>query len=532
MEKLGVRNAIFDGEIVALDKKGHSNFQLLQNSIKSKSDAHLRYYIFDLLYLNGEDLRELPLIERKEKLKDILRKSSSQILYSEHIEGEGEDFFKASCQHELEGMVSKLKDAPYISGRSDLWVKTKCQMRQEFVIGGYTEPRGNRSGIGALLLGVWEGKKFRYAGKVGTGFNHKMLMELRKTLDKKKAKANPFMINAPKNGVWVKPELVAEVSFSNWTDDGVLRTPVFISLRSDKPAKEIVMEEAISSPDKVLFAKEKITKEMIMDYYKAVSKWMLPHMKERLLSLVRCPNGTSKTCFFQKHFTGNVPKDFHVVTVKEEKGPGDYITVNSPEGLVQLVQLNAFEIHAWNCREDKIMNPDQIVMDLDPGEAVSWKEVVNSAFEMKKILENLGLKSFVKVTGGKGLHLHIPISPEYSWDDVKAFSHTLSLYLVEGRPDFYTANMSKSLRKKKIFIDYLRNGYGATAVAPYSLRAKEYSFVALPVTWEELKKLKGPQEFTLKKALSKLKRRRSDPWAGMDKLKQKIPILSQESRAA
>lgn len=532
LEQLNVTNAIFDGEIVALDEKGRTNFQMLQNSFKKKSDSHLRYYIFDILYLDGRDLRDLPLIERKEILKKALKGTSDKIFYSEHINEQGDEFYQVSCQHQLEGIVSKLADSPYRSGRNDLWAKTKCTTRQEFVIGGWTEPQGGRTGIGALLLGIYENKKLRYAGRVGTGFNTQTLKDLKKGLSPMEVEESPFQVNSPKgSGIhWITPSKVCEVSFGNWTDEGILRTPVFLGMREDKPAKDIHMEKAknvreISSPEKILYKKEKITKQEVSDFYQAIAKHMLPYLENRPLSLVRCPNGSEGTCFYQKHFTGNVPDSFHTFPVKEEKGQGIYLSIDSAAGLQELVQLNAFEIHAWNCDKDNYMRPNQIVMDFDPGPGVPWSEVIDAAFELKEMLEDLDLKSFVKLTGGKGIHVHIPVAPLYDWDQIKSFSQSLALELVSRNPVKYTANMSKNLRKKKIFVDYLRNGYGATAIVPYSLRARETSAIALPLDWKELRRVKSPGEFTMLKALKKIKLRKSDPWAGMLKLKQKINIL-------
>lgn len=536
MATLDVKNAIFDGEIVALDEKGRSNFQALQNSFKQKNDKHLRYYIFDILYLNGKDLRSLPLLERKELLKKTLKNAPENIIYSEHITEQGDDFYKASCSHDLEGIVSKLASSPYHSGRNDLWAKTKCSKRQEFVIGGWTDPQGERTGIGALLLGVFEKGKLRYAGRVGTGFNTQTLKDIKNELIPLEIDDSPFDLNSPKGkGLhWVKPTKVCEVSFGNWTDEGILRTPVFQGMREDKSAKDIHMEKAkkkisvvreISSPEKILFKKEKITKQEVSDFYMAISKHMLPYLEDRPLSLVRCPNVSEGTCFYQKHVAGSVPDSFHTFPIKEDSGEGIYLSINSAAGLQELVQLNAFEIHAWNCHADTYMNPDQIVMDFDPGPGVPWKEVVASAFELKEMLEDLNLKSFVKLTGGKGVHVHIPVAPIYSWDQIKSFSQTLALELVSRNPSKYTSNMSKKLRKNKIFVDYLRNGYGATAVVPYSLRAKPTSAVALPLEWAELKRVKSPQEYTMDKALKKIKSRKKDPWSGMMKLKQKIDIL-------
>jgi bifunctional non-homologous end joining protein LigD len=545
IEKLPVTNAIFDGEIVAVDEEGKSHFQRLQNSLKSKKDTGLVYYVFDILYLDGRDLRKLPLLERKKILKEVLKKSRENIVLSEHFETSAADFFAVSCEHQLEGIISKQGDAPYSSGRNDLWVKVKCTARQEFVIGGWTNPRGGRTGIGALLLGVYEEGRLRYSGRVGTGFDHATLNELKNTLKPLETKGSPFDVNSPKgknsDTHWVRPVKVCEVSYGQITSEGILRHPVFVGMREDKPAKDIGMDKAkkikkpaargkklareISSPDKILFKKEGKTKQDVAEYYQTVGHVMLKYIGDRPLSLVRCPNGSEGTCFFQKHITGKIPESFHTFPVKEGEGEGIYLSINSVEGLLELVQLNAFEIHAWGSNKDDYMSPDQIVMDFDPGPGVPWSEVVAAALELKEMLEDLDLKSFVKLTGGKGLHVHIPILPLYDWDQIKSFSQSLALELVARNPAKYVANMSKKLRTKKIFVDYLRNGYGATAVVPYSLRARPLSAVALPVEWSELKKIKDPQEFTMDKALRKIKTRKKDPWEGMLRLKQRINIL-------
>jgi bifunctional non-homologous end joining protein LigD len=544
VEKLPCQNAILDGEIVAMDEKGKTNFQLLQNSLKGKNDKSLRYYIFDLLYLNGKDLRDLPYIERKELLKELLKGTKNYLFLSEHFESNGQDFFRVSCEHGLEGIISKQKDAPYSSGRGDLWLKSKCSERQEFVIGGWSEPRGSREGIGALLLGVYEDGKLRYAGRVGTGFNHATLKSLKKELSVMEQEESPFDLKSPKGKDihWVKPGKICEVSFGNWTDEGILRTPVFQGMREDKKAREVHMEKpkkkkqkaqvSISSPEKVLFEKEKITKKEVAQFYQKIAKVMLPYVQDRPLSLVRCPNGTSGTCFFQKHVSGSIPESFHTFPIEEEKGEGIYLSIDSSEGLQALAQMNAFEIHAWNCQRDDYLHPDQIVMDFDPGPGVPWREVVSAAFELRELLGDLNLESFVKLTGGKGLHVHVPILPLYDWDQVKSFAQGLALELVSRNPKKYVANMSKKLRKGKIFVDYLRNGYGATAVVPYSLRARDLSTVALPLEWSELKKIKGPQEFTMKRAQRKILARKKDPWSGMLKLKQRIEILKPVQKIA
>jgi bifunctional non-homologous end joining protein LigD len=315
-----------------------------------------------------------------------------------------------------------------------------------------------------------------------------------------------------------------------------LRTPVFVGLSEDKPAKDVGMEKAkstaaISSPDKILFKKEKLTKLQVHEFYQKIAPYMLPYLADRPLSLIRCPEGSEGTCFYQKHISGNVPESFTTFPIKENKGVEIYLSINSAQGLRDLVQLNAFEIHAWNCHYQTFMTPDQIVMDFDPGPGVPWKEVVSAALELKGLLDDLGLKSFVKLTGGKGLHVHVPIAPIYNWDQIKSFTQTLAWEMVSNNPWKYVATNSKKIRRGKIFVDYLRNGYGATAVVPYSLRAKPLSAVALPLDWKELLRLKGPQEYTLEKAWKKIKSRKVDPWKGMLNLKQEISILSKAQAA-
>jgi bifunctional non-homologous end joining protein LigD len=553
MEDLKVENAILDGEAVVLDKNGRSDFGLLQQALSDKDDSAIKLFIFDCLYLNGEDLRDLSLRERKDKLKSVLPKKHNVIFYSEDVSEDAEKFFHLSCKHGLEGIISKDETAPYRTGRSSIWCKSKCSLRQELVIGGYTTGKGNRSAeLGALLLGVYEkdkGKdKFRYVGKVGTGFSRQTLKDIKKEVRKFEQNKSAFDIKSPKGKDihWLKPQLIAEVSFSEWTSDQSLRHPVFIGLRGDKKGSEIVHEKPahveqsgpeeiskLSSPDKILFTKEKITKSMIADYYEKAAEHMIPYMGNRPLSLVRCPEGSTKQCFFQKHpGQWKLPKSLNSFKVKEKSETNLYISLNTPEGLRQLAQMNAFEIHTWNCHDDALMNPDQIVMDFDPDEKLSFKEVIKAAFELKEILDKLKLKSFVKLSGGKGLHVHIPFEPIYTWDQVKSFSKALADEMVSRNPDKYLANMSKKERKGKIFIDYLRNGYGATAVAPYSLRARATSAVAMPIEWDELKKIKSSDQFTLKKALLKLKSRKSDPWKKMNSTKQRIKILTTEKIAA
>ncbi|MBI2520931.1 MAG: DNA ligase D [Bdellovibrio sp.] len=546
------KSAILDGEAVVMDEGGRSSFGALQNALSLKDYRNMRIYLFDLLYLNGEDLRSQSLKRRKELLLKLLAKSQPPIFYTDDIKGHGAQFFQTACQYQLEGIISKDRESSYFSGRSRTWQKSKCERRQEFVIGGFTTGHGDRaSGFGALLLGVYDqvkGEKlFRYVGRVGSGFNYKTLGEITKKLANLEIDSSPFQINSPKekNIHWVSPKLLAEINFSEWTADKILRTPVFVGLRSDKSTEEIVIEKAstlfyresitLSHPEKILFPVEKITKQMIADYYDGVAPFMLPLIKDRPLSLVRCPNGVGKKCFYQKHpESGGVPKELKSFKVREKLDTTIYMALDTVSGLQQLVQMNAFEIHTWNCHYQTLMHPNQIVMDFDPDPSVSFKTVVEACLEMKKILTKLKLKSFVKVSGGKGIHIHIPIEPIYTWDEIKAFSKALADEMVSRRPKEFTATMSKGSRSGKIFLDYLRNDYGATAVSPYAIRARggqKLSAVALPVEWRELPKLKSSDQFTLKKALLKIKKRKSDPWKDYLSIKQKI-ILFQKRRVA
>ncbi len=533
-KNLKVRSAIFDGEVVVIDKFGRSHFAQLQDAISRKEFIGMRIHLFDLLYLNGEDLRDYPLNKRKALLKTILSKAVDPIFYSEDIESDGTAFFKLCCQHKLEGIVSKDANASYRSGKSHTWLKCKCSERQEFIIGGYTESKNiNRNEFAALLLGVHDtnqdDKSIRFVGKVGTGFDSNMLIELKKKLSKLEQKKSPFGTNSPKgsNIHWIKPKLVAEIKFSNWTTDRRLRTPVFLGLRSDKASKEVVRERIeLTHPQKIFFQTDKITKIIIANYYEKVANLMLPYISDRPLSLVRCPESGARKCFYQKHpGTNAVLKKLKSFAVKHKLETRTYFSLNSAIELRELVQMNVYEIHAWNSHYQTLARPDQIVIDFDPDPTVSFKEVVKACLQMKKMLDRLKLKSFVKVTGGKGLHIHIPVEPLYSWDQIKSFSKALADEMVLKNPQKLIATMAKKDRTGKIFIDYLRNGYGATAIAPYSLRAKNKSAVALPVSWSELSKLKSSDQFTLKKALLKIKKRKSDPWKGMQKLKQRISIL-------
>lgn len=535
--KLEVEDAIIDGEIVWQDANGRSDFGGLQRAMKAGKTDELLYWAFDLLHMDGKDLTSLPLIARKDRLAKLIGKGGL-LRYSDHFREPGKKLLAASCAMNLEGIISKRVDRAYSPGRRDDWVKSKCSQRQEFVIGGFTEGEGARLGFGSLLLGYYEGDELVFAGRVGTGFDQNLLLDIGKRLHKIEIDDKPFTKgDPPRKAHWVKPQLVCEVSFAEWTADRHLRAPVFQGLRADKKPKQIGIEEAktverdhvvasasskVTHPDRLVYPGEKITKQQVADYYESVAKWILPHVADRPLSLLRCQQNSTTGCFFNKHLP-KLPE--HVLEVPE-KGKQPHVAIDSAAGLHALIQNGTLEIHPWNCHRDDIEAPDQIVFDFDPDESVSFAKVKEGALELRDLLKQLGLKSWVKTTGGKGLHVQFPFEAQYDWDAVKSFARTVVLEMVSRHPDLYTANIAKKARGGKIFLDYLRNGRGATAIAPYALRAREKSAVAMPVSWEDLKKIKAGNVFTLEKALAHLRKRRKDPWADYFKTKQKIALLS------
>jgi bifunctional non-homologous end joining protein LigD len=580
--RLPVDTAWLDGEVVVLEKDGRTSFQALQNALTGDHAAKLRYFVFDLIYLNGHDLRQVPLIERKRLLKIVLAGAPDALRFSEHIEASGQAFYKQACDLKLEGMISKRAESPYQSGRCRDWLKVKCSRRQELVVGGYTDPEGSRVGFGALLLGVYEPDgKLRYSGKVGTGFNDKTLRELYQKLHALETKEPPFK-NPPrgyeaKGAHWIRPELVAEIEFTEWTNEGTLRHPSFQGLREDKNPKDVVREKPadaqesgeqtsgekparakreaksaaksvaaksspsrkaaapepettpdtvagvkISNPAKVLYPEAGITKLDVARYYAAVAEWILPHLENRPLTLVRCPSGWEKSCFFQKHPDAKVSEVIERVTVQESKGATLYMMANSPTALIALTQMGAIELHPFGSRSPKLSCPDMLVFDFDPADDISWKELVDAVRLLKTLLEELGLQTFIKTTGGKGLHVVVPVRPALAWDDVKAFTRAIAELMVQSFPDRFIATMTKSKRHGKIFVDYLRNSEGATAIAPYSLRARANAPVATPIAWEELKDDIRREHFNLRNVPERLATIRQDPWADFFDVKQSI----------
>jgi bifunctional non-homologous end joining protein LigD len=549
---LPVRQAVFDGEIVALKDDGTSDFQLLQNSLREKTPVNLSYFVFDLLFLDGRDLTASPLLARKELLEKIFKdkqKSSSDLMrFSEHWIGEGQALYQKACDSGLEGIISKRIDQPYRPTRSRDWLKIKCVHNQEFVIGGFTEPAGSRSGLGALLLGVYDdNESLHYAGRVGTGFTQQTLTELRARLDKLEQGSSPFVAPPPtrrlKDVRWVKPALVGEVAFTQWTQDNVLRHPSFRGLREDKSATEVRREniaptsKVISSngnpsetkiagielthPDRVLYPEQGITKIELARYYEEIADWILPHIERRPLTLVRCPEGHKQQCFYQRHAQGSIDPAIHPVKVKEKGSVVPYLAIDSLAGLIALVQMGVLEIHTWGARSEHVDQPDQIIFDLDPDPAVSWTTVKQAALTLRKRLTGLGLAAFLKTTGGKGLHIVVPIVPKHDWSFIKEFTKAVAQSVVRENPDRFIATMSKAKRKGKIFIDYLRNAKTATAVCAYSTRARSGASVSTPLRWEELKD-DVRAEFTIRSVPKRLARLRKDPWDGFEAARASI----------
>jgi bifunctional non-homologous end joining protein LigD len=551
---LPVDQAFLDGEVVALEENGTTNFQLLQNSLRQNDTATLVYFVFDLLYLDGRNLIRSPLRDRKKLLERILKpkrtsKTPGPLRYSEHCIGQGEELYQESCRKGLEGIVSKKADQPYRSGRGHDWLKIKCSRNQEFVIGGFTEPAGSRSGLGALLVGVHDEQgNLLYAGKVGTGFTRQSLNDLRSRLDSLQRKSPPF-INPPKGsearGVhWVEPKLVGAVAFAEWTTDNLLRHPSFQGLREDKPAMEVTRENMshqnnssasssqgnveiagikLTHPDRVLYPEQGITKLALAHYYEQVADWMIPHLKGRPLTLVRCPEGIKKQCFYQRHVTESLREPIRSIPVREGRSKVSYVSVDSTPGLIALVQMGVLEIHTWGSRRDRLEQPDRLIFDLDPDPALSWQRIKAAAETLRDRMSGLGFSAFVKTTGGKGLHVVVPITPKQDWEAVKLFAKRVAEDVVREAPQLYTATMSKSKRQKKIYIDYLRNARTATAVCAYSTRARANAPVSVPLHWHELATDVRGEYFTIRNVPQRLARQRTDPWEGYEKARRPIP---------
>jgi bifunctional non-homologous end joining protein LigD len=560
-EALSGRDVILDGEIASIDAEGVSDFSALQDDLKSGRQDRMIYYVFDLLHLDGQDLTGAPLIERKRALVELMDglPKDGTIRLSEHFATDGAQILKHAAALKLEGIVSKRADAPYHAGRVGDWLKTKCASNQEFVVIGY-EPSDKRGRlIRSLLLGYFEKGALRYAGRIGTGWGQKLERDLQKRLDAV-ARTDTPLDQVPEEErrrkvKWLEPKVVIEADFRGWTRGKLVRQGSLKGLREDKPAKQVVREVEqmpgrvkqaalkhktatktstaksgkaapgevagvkLTHPDRVYWDDAGVTKAMLAEYYTQVWDWMQPHVTDRVLALVRCPDGASGQCFFQKHASAGIDTK-HLKLVPDD---GDKsIALDKVEGLVSLAQAGVLEIHVRGSSTGSLEEADRLVFDFDPGPGVAWKDVVTAAREVRKRLADLKLESFVKTTGGKGLHVVLPIKPA-PWDEAKAFCRRIAEEMAAEAPDRYTATIKKTARKNKIFIDYLRNSREATAIAPYSTRARPGATVSVPLTWEELGAQKISNAFTVENLAKRLARLRRDPWDKMSRLKQALP---------
>jgi bifunctional non-homologous end joining protein LigD len=538
---LDVQSALLDGEAVVMDENGRSSFQVLQGALKG-APASIDYMAFDLLELDGEDLRGLPLLERKAKLRDILPPDNSRIRYSEHIVGNGEKLLHGFCDAGLEGVISKKVDARYVGSRSGGWLKAKCIKRQEFVIVGWTTSDKSR-GFRSLILGIHDKGELRYAGKVGTGFGMDEMMRLMERM-KPLAREQPT-VKAPRAEVrganWLEPRLVAEIAYTEMTNEGTLRHPSYLGLREDKKAEAVVLEvEApvadieitpaskirISNRDRVIFPESCVTKGQLADHYAAVAAIMLPWAGSRPISLVRCPQGRAKKCFFQKHDAGSFGDTVKHVGILEKDGHEEpYLFLDTADGLLTCVQMGTIEFHGWGARIEDVEKADRLVFDLDPDEGLDFETVRKAAFHFRDILKSIGLETFPMVTGGKGVHVIAPLVPRAEWPEVKDFAHRLAMAVAQSDPDNFTAALPKAQRKGRIFVDYLRNQRGATAVMPYSVRARPEAPVAAPITWKEMETIDRPAHYHIGDAAELVKRAGSKALAGWGRADQVLPDL-------
>ncbi len=567
--ELPLDSAIIDGEVV-VEEKGLSDFSALQDALKT-GKANFVYYVFDLLYLDGEDLREESLLHRKGKLAELLKDSDPNgiVRYSDHFEISGSDMLAHACQMNLEGVISKRRDAPYRSGRSDDWIKSKCHAEQELIIVGYKDSTHLKGAIGALVLGYNEDGKIKYAGRSGTGYTMATARELWKKLQPLR-RDTPVFGKLPDEergrgsggkATWVEPKLVGQFQSRGFTAQGHIRHAAFKGLREDKSASEVVREMPktttkakrsapkpakrasapkaaaqpreiggvkFSHPDRIYWTDVEITKQQLAEYYTSVWDHIAPHLLRRPLALVRCPDGIKGECFFQKHAAAGLISE-NIKRHKDSHGE-ELIFVDDLGGLLTLVQAGVLEIHVWGSTIDRVEYCDRIVFDLDPGDDLPWGAVNAAARELRERLGDLKLKSFVKTSGGKGLHVMLPTDGT-PWDEAKDFAHAMVLAMAADSPDKYVTKMTKSIRGGKIFLDYLRNGRGATSVCAYSTRSRAGAPLSVPVTWEELGPKLTPNKYTLLNIGRRLAKIRRDPWADLGKVKQKLPQFGKAKRA-
>ncbi|MBO0764138.1 MAG: DNA ligase D [Hyphomicrobiaceae bacterium] len=538
LEGMAVVTALLDGEVVVETESGAPSFADLQADLSAGRSDRFRYYLFDLIHLDGMDLTGAPLLERKAALASLLAGHNGTLTYSEHFEGRGATVFEHACRLGLEGIVSKLKTGTYRAGRAKSWLKTKCSLTHELAVIGYLNSTTQRRAIGSLVLAAAERKgNLRYAGRVGSGYSSAVAEDLWRRLEPLRIAAPPLAQPPPadvrRNVRWVKPALVAEVEFRGWTADGIVRHAVFKGLRPEKDTADVVRPKpaakskgaptlpvALTHPDRVLWPSAGVTKEGLAEFYAEIWPWIAPHVVNRPLALVRCPGGVDETCFFQKHAWAGISE--HVKRSHDPADGEEILTIDGVEGLLSLVQSSVLELHVWGATLTNIEKPDGITFDLDPAPDVEWSDVVSAALEVRDRLKQAGLESFVKTTGGKGLHVYAPLKPHADWAAVKDFAHKLARAMAADSPAKYLAMASKEARRGRIFVDYLRNGRGATAVAAYSTRARAEATVSAPLAWDEL----GPEmrsgRFTVGNLLNRLSHL-ADPWRDLRKKARRLP---------
>ena len=590
IDQLELDSAWLDGEAVVLDENGVPSFQALQNAFDANRPQDIVIYLFDLPYLNGYDLRDVPLEQRRAILRALLEEIDDHVLrFSNDFEFSAEELLRSACDMSLEGIIGKRRDSGYRSGRSSSWIKLKCRRRQEFVIGGYSEPAGSRAAFGALLLGVYDSKgRLNYAGRVGTGFDAALLRSVRKALDAHESKHMPFAA-APRERSrtpvhWVEPVLVAECNFAEWTGDGIVRQASFVSLRDDKPARQIVKEAPrqgadvqqqtdtssdaapkrrassktaasnaststrpsaaktssakasatkksnateevagvrVSHPDRVIDKSTGTHKIDLVRYYESVADWMLPHLRDRPVSLVRAPEDIGGELFFQKH-----SQKLSIPNVTQhpglDAGHPPLITIDALNALVGAAQMGTVEFHTWNALASNIEKPDRMVFDLDPDASLGWERMIEAAQLTRSLLEELGLKSFCKTSGGKGLHVVVPLAKQAGWDDVKDFSQAVAQHMATTLPKYFSAKMGAQNRKQKIFVDYLRNNRGSSTVAAFSARARPGLGVSVPLSWDEVAATTAGDQWNVENLHERLADLKGDPWADYAKTRQRI----------
>ncbi|QCB56503.1 DNA ligase D [Sphingopyxis sp. PAMC25046] len=533
---------LIDGEIVAYGKDGNPDFSSLQAVLKrghgaQDDDTDLHFFAFDLLEEGGTSLAKLGNLERKERLEALLRDAKTPVAVADHVIGAGEKLYAAMCGAGQEGIISKRADAAYAGRRTKSWVKVKCTRRQEFVIVGWKPSSAKARAFASLLLAQHEKGELVYKGNVGTGFDADTMAGLAKTFARLERKTPPLDVDAAaaRKAHWLKPELVAEIAFAEFTASGSVRHASFLGLRSDKEAKQVTPEtkqpapEAesdvrISSRDRVIFPEAKATKGDLADYYAAVAPLMLPHMARRPISLVRCPQGRAKKCFFQKHDTGSFGDHVYHVPIREKDGGHeDYLYVEDADGILACVQMGTIEFHGWDSHVDALEKPDRMVFDLDPDEGLAFADVKKAARDIRGQLADIGLVSFAMLSGGKGVHVVVPLDSGHGWDAHKDFSKRFAEALSLAEPDRYVATMSKAKRKGKIFIDYLRNQRGSTAIMPYSARAREQAPVAVPIGWDALAEVEKAGQWTIRDADALLERAAGADLKGWGFASQSLP---------